>query len=214
MRTTVTLTCVRCGRTFDRWKATHEQAMKRGRKIYCSPQCNSLDLQEQSSQTISCDWCRTEFTKVKSQIRKHNFCGHRCAALYSNTHKTTGTRRSKLEVWLEERLRERYPDLAALFNAKGAIGSELDIHFPSLDLAFELNGIFHYEPIYGSEKLASIQNNDHRKFLACVESGIELCVIDVSWINYFKPARGQRILDILVGVVDAKIRRRVAESNG
>ena len=37
-----------------------------------------------------------------------------------------------------------------------AINSELDVYVPSLNLAFELNGIFHYEPIYGEKKLNQI----------------------------------------------------------
>jgi len=44
-----------------------------------------------------------------------------------------------------------YPDLVIHFNKKDAINSELDIYIPSLKLAFELNGIFHYEPIFGKE---------------------------------------------------------------
>ena len=78
----------------------------------------------------------------------HLFCNHSCAATYNITHKTVGTRRSKLEVWLESQLRELYPNLTLLPNDKTAINSELDFYFPELKLAFELNGIFHYEPIY------------------------------------------------------------------
>jgi hypothetical protein len=146
------------------------------------------------------------FTKRRDQIQKskHNFYGHPCAASYQNTHKTTGIRRSKLEVWLEEQLRQRYPDLEILFNAKEAINAELDIHFPSLNLAFELNGIYHYEPIYGPKKLASVQTNDCRRFQACLEKGIDLCVIDVSSMLHFKPNKGQRYLDIITHIVDER----------
>lgn len=77
------------------------------------------------------------------------------------------------------------------------------IYFPSLKLAFELNGIFHYEPIYGSDKLSSIQNNDHRKFAACHEAGISLCIIDTSKQTYFKPKSSQRFLDIITMTVTA-----------
>jgi hypothetical protein len=101
----------------------------------------------------------------------------------------------------EERLRERYPDLEILFNTKEAINAELDIHFPSLNLAFELNGIYHYEPIHGEEKLTSIQTNDHRKFAACTEKGISLCIIDVSMMKKFRPANGQRFLDIIIEIM-------------
>ena len=80
----------------------------------------------------------------------------------------------------------QYPNLEIHYNRKDAINSELDIYIPELELAFELNGIFHYEPIYGAEKLQQIQNNDDRKFQACLEKGISLCIIDTSSLKYFK----------------------------
>ena len=72
-------------------------------------------------------------------------------------------------------------------------------------LAFELNGIFHYEPIYGEKKLNQIQNNDTRKFQACLEKGIEMCMIDVSSLSYFKPANAKKYLDIVCGLIDMKM---------
>lgn len=133
------------------------------------------------------------------------FCNNHCSALYANSHKTVGTRRSKLEVWLEARLRELYPSLTLLPNDKTAINSELDFYFPELKLAFELNGIFHYEPIYGAEKLASIQNNDHRKFAACAEAGISLCIIDSSRMVHFKEPKARVFLDLIHNVVDQQL---------
>ena len=115
-----------------------------------------------------------------------------CAGTYNNTHKTHGTRRSKLEVWIEEQLTKLYPNLEIHFNQKDTINSELDIYIPSMKIAFELNGIFHYEPIFGEDQLNKIQNNDHRKFAACHEAGISLCVIDTSGQKYFKPKSSQR----------------------
>src|ERR1019366_2749034 len=106
-------------------------------------------------------------------------------ASHSNTHKTKGIRKSKLECWLENKLPLLYPNQTFHFNCKDAINSELDIYIPSLKLAFELNGIFHYEPIYGVNKLEQITNNDHRKFQACIENGIELCIIDTSNQKHF-----------------------------
>ena len=77
--------------------------------------------------------------------------------------------------------------------------------FPSLKLAFELNGIFHYEPIYGDKKLNSTQNNDKRKFQACLEKQIELCVIDTSQLKYFKKSNAQKYLDIVVFLINKKL---------
>ena len=147
--------------------------------------------------------------KVRSQIKLsksgNNFCSKSCAAKWNNAHRKHGTRRSKLEKWLEEQLTVLYPDLEFHFNRKDAINGELDIYVPSLNLAFELNGIFHYEPIYGNEKLGSIQNNDDRKIQACLERDIELCVIDTSSQKYFKPKTAQKYLDIVTTIVSARL---------
>ena len=202
----IELLCQHCGEIFTRTKGEIYTAVKgRSRRTFCSLRCNGLAKTARGIQIVTCEWCQQPFTKKRSQVKhtKHNFCGCSCAASYKNAHKETGTRRSKLEVWLEEQLRTHYPDLEILFNAKTAINSELDIHFPSLNLAFELNGIYHYEPIHGADKLASIQTNDHRKFAACADKGIALCVIDVSAMVYFKPAKGQKFLDIIADIVDA-----------
>ncbi len=137
---------------------------------------------------------------------KTKFCGSSCAAIYNNTHKTKGYRRSKLEIYLEEQLIKLYSGLEIHFNRKDTINSELDIYIPSLSLAFELNGLFHYEPIFGPEKLSKIQNNDQRKFQACLEKGIELVIIDSSQLEYFKIQSAQKYLDIITQIIDSKLK--------
>jgi len=136
---------------------------------------------------------------------KNFFCSSSCAALYNNTHKTKGIRKSKLEFFLEKELPLLYPDLEFHFNRKDAINSELDIFIPSMKLAFELNGIFHYEPIYGDLKLEQIQNNDSRKYQACLEKQIELCIIDTSNLKYFKESNAKPYLDIMVNIINSKL---------
>jgi hypothetical protein len=71
-------------------------------------------------------------------------------------------------------------------------------------LAFELNGIFHYEPIYGESKWSQIQNNDNRKFQACIENKIELCIIDVSSHVYYKKQSAMKFLSIITNIIDNK----------
>jgi len=99
----------------------------------------------------------------------------------------------------------RRTNLEIHFNRKDAIGSELDIYIPSLRLAFELNGIFHYEPIYGQSKLDQVQNNDVSKSKLCHEAQIDLCVIDTSHQKYFKPKTSQIFLDIVVSIVNGRL---------
>ena len=112
-------------------------------------------------------------------------------------------------MWLEQKLTILHPTLEFHFNKTDAINAELDIYIPSLKLAFELNGIFHYEPIFGKEKLKLSQNNDQRKFQACLEKNIELCVIDTSHQKYFKEQSSQKFLDIIKQTILKKMARTV-----
>lgn len=133
---------------------------------------------------------------------RSEFCNMSCATLYNNTHKEYGYRRSKLEQWIEEQLIILYPNLEIHFNRKDAINSELDIYIPSLRLAFELNGIFHYEPIYSQEQFEKIQNNDQRKFKLCIEHNISLCIIDTSNQKQFKESTSKKYLDIITNIIN------------
>ena len=155
---------------------------------YCSKQCYTIS--QTNKECVNCITCNKQILRTPSQIKNsksgHNFCSRHCSVTYHNTHKTTGNRRSKLESWLESKLISLYPDQKILFNDKTTINSELDIYFPYLKLAFELNGIFHYEPIFGIDKLNQVQNNDNRKFQACIEREIGLCIIDSSLMKNFK----------------------------
>lgn len=82
---------------------------------------------------------------------------------------------------------------------------ELDIFIPKLKLAFELNGIFHYEPIFGNEKLKMTQKNDKNKFQLCQENNISLCIIDTSALKYFKEQNAEKYLNIVTNVINESI---------
>lgn len=202
------LKCEQCSKTFLIEKKFIKSVLKRklNHYRYCSIACKSVALC--ACVTSKCGTCNTEVYRERKEMKKSKsqlaFCNRSCAAKYNNTHKTTGTRRSKLEIWLEEQLTILYPNLHIDYNKTSAIDSELDIYIPSLKLAVELNGIFHYEPIYGPEKLASIKNNDNRKFQACLERNIELAIIDTSMQNYFKSKSSQKYLEIICNLIDKK----------
>lgn len=177
----------------------------------CSRKCSkSLQSLKNGTQplNVSCKHCNKLFKKRQSECKKsksgNHFCNSSCAALYNNAHKTHGTRVSKLEVYLQEELSVLYPNLEFHFNRKDAILSELDIYIPSLKLAFELNGIFHYEPIFGEKKLNQVKNNDRRKFQACLERNIELCIIDSSELKHFKSKNAKKYLDIVISIINGR----------
>ena len=205
----VELTCDNCGKIFTRRRSRIK--FKIGRKAtktiktFCSQECRGVN----NKIIKPCANCGKLVSRQLHEFKENKsgniFCSKSCAATYNNLHKTTGTRRSKLEIWLEEQLRNQYPNLEILFNGKEAINAELDIHFPKLNLAFELNGIYHYEPIHGQEKLSSIQNNDGRKFQACLEKGIELCIIDSSKMVVFTMKGAEQYLKIILDIINLKI---------
>ncbi len=202
------LECSVCCNTFYQEKRVIQRVINdiKGHKSkFCSKKC--VNSTRNIPLTVQCKNCEIYFQKTQTEIRKNtnHFCSQSCAATYNNTHKTKGTRISKLEVWLLEQLTICYPDIEIHYNRKDAINSELDIYIPSLKLAFELNGIFHYEPIYGPDKLQQIQNNDDRKFQACLERKIELVIIDTSSQKYFKDKTSLKFLNIIKTIIESKL---------
>lgn len=104
-----------------------------------------------------------------------------------------------------------YPTIGFLWNSREILdGLELDIYVPKYKLAFELNGLFHYEPVSGSDKLDQIRNRDRGKFQRCIERKISLCVIDTTSMNYFKEDKAQKFLEVIRRIIDE---RQMAESN-
>ena len=202
-RVMISLTCCVCQQPFNRLKKKILSNYKEGRQhIYCSNKCQGSHRSEKGFEFVTCTECFTPFTKIKSQIRSsNNFCNRSCANSYNNKNKTHGIRRSKYEVQLEKILKETYPTLLIKFSDKTIIGSELDVYIPSLKLAFEIQGIFHYEPIFGQEKLDQIQKNDLLKVSVCQQLGIKLYHIDISKLKRCTEKNcakyNQAVLDIL-----------------
>lgn len=214
-RANIPLECKHCGKTFWTKKHTIQLALRKRQKYedgdftkgekntgdYCSQTCKGLFGAK--FQSVICKNCGKEFVKKFTQIKNspNHFCSQSCAATYNNKNKSHGYRRSKLEVYLEEQIELHYPELHCSYNGHDTIGSELDFYFPTLKLAIELNGIFHYEPIYGDDKLNKIQNNDQQKFKSCIEKEIELCIIDSSKCKYLTSVIKKEFWEIVRGVI-------------
>lgn len=215
--------CKYCEKIIDEKKIKQKLKdiyLKKSKNIFCNNSCSGKffgkiqrinRIKKYMDNPLICKQCKNLIPYEKSKYKlndlkykkiKHIFCNQKCAATYNNTHKTKGIRKSKLEFFLERELSLLYPNLDFHFNRKDAIDSELDIYIPSLKLAFELNGIFHYKPIYGEEKLRKTQNNDNRKFQACLERGIELCIIDSSSLKYFKESNARPYLNIITDIIN------------
>lgn len=191
--------CKNCNKEIEKRKIDK----KRYKNSFCSSKCSYEYRTNNTTTKKQCINCGIVFSSRLKENRK--FCSSSCAAIFNNKNKSTGGRRSKLELYIEEKLTSIFPELEILFNTKEVIGSELDIYIPSLNIAFELNGIFHYEPIFGSKKFEQIKSNDANKTIACYEHGIDLCVIDTTSQKYFKKSSSDKFLEIIIKIIDERI---------
>ena len=115
--------CYICDNIFYKEKKLINQHLKNKNNNRYSIKFCSMICRNESKITkvsVNCKNCNIEFDKRKFEFEKslNHFCSHSCHATYTNTHKTTGTRRSKLEIWLEEQLIILYPNLEIHFNKK------------------------------------------------------------------------------------------------
>lgn len=180
MSTMISLICPQCNNNFKRQIRSVNRNKKHNLTNFCSFKCSN-DMRTVLSNThITCTECDSTFIKQKSQIKRseNHFCSRSCSTRYNNKHKTHGTRRSKLEIYIESKIKSEFPDLEFKANDKSIISSELDFYFPALNLAIEINGPLHYKPIYGKDKLIQIQNNDALKVATCSNADIKLAIIN------------------------------------
>ncbi len=183
-------------------KGCHKQGISLlfGKNPYSSLlEYSGVNLNQQLKQPpvqVSCKECNTVFTKYANEIKRslNHFCSNSCSATYNNKHKEFGCRRSKLEEHIEKVLSKDLPDLEVKYSSKVEINSELDVYIPSLKLAFEIQGIFHYEPIFGQEKLDQIQKNDLEKIQRCEELNIKLIHIDTRTQKRFTEKSSEKYL--------------------
>jgi hypothetical protein len=210
-RELISIECSVCHQPFKRKKHYVQAGIKANREVTCSPVCK-YNQKRKPRQDIPCKQCGVTISCLEAELIKHtkrrynnHFCSRRCKGIYGAAHRTTGANRSKLEQWLEIHLKTMYPMLNIKFNDTSAIGAELDIYLPTLQLAFELNGPFHYEPIFGQDKLEKTQQRDKMKFHLCSASSIDLCVIDTTQHPYFKEKYGQVFLDIITKIINERI---------
>lgn len=133
---------------------------------------------------VKCKECGVKVEKRNSELKRYNnaFCSKSCSTKYGNKHKLYGNHaRSKFEKWLEKTIPKDFPKLKPIFNDRKVLnGLELDIYFPTLGLAFEINGPTHYIPIYGADELLLKKASDNRKKCRAYRRNITLRTINVS----------------------------------
>lgn len=169
---------------------------------YCSSAC--VRKGKMTGEYKKCKNCEVEVYRSISEIRKNEniFCGHSCKAIFWNKEKNYGVNRSKIEIWIEDEIKKRY-DFEILFNDRKILSNlELDIYIPDFNIAFELNGIFHYQPIFGAEKLKVTENNDLRKFKECENKNIQLYVLDITDSKKFNKENDKKYLDFILDKIE------------
>lgn len=207
-QTKIELECPECLKPFFRSKNVIQSKFgkyNKNNKIYCSFECSAKH--KTYAKNVLCKQCNKNFIKSLNQIKKikNHFCSRSCAAKYNNTHKVKGYRRSKLEQWLEITIKKIFPNIEMICNGTD-INHELDIYFPKLKLAVELNGIFHYKAIYGINKLISTQDNDNKKIQACLEANIHLLIIDTSFQKRFTPKTSTKFLNEICNEINLRLK--------
>lgn len=207
----LTVSCEVCKKDITKKRRYIQRNRKRSNHVTCSGSCaRQLSATGKNFVRRDCPACskpvRRTLTALKRSKSKNIFCSSSCSTHYNNLRRPVGLRRSALEIWIEKKLKELYPNLKMTFNHKNVIGSELDIYVPEFKMAFELNGFFHYYRItkdkYGSFKLRQTKKNDLRKAEACKKAGIDLTVINTSKMGHFTFSKSSRYLKPITKKID------------
>ena len=150
-----------------------------------------------------CGACGKNIAKVNSIVTKRKskkiFCSKKCELSFNTKYKRYGGKRSYLEIFIEKQLDVKYPTLKIQYNKKTLIDSELDIYIPTLKIGIEINGIYHYKPIYGESKLKYIKKNDRRKLYECKKRNVKLFIVNT---NRWKKRTDEDYLNDVIKIIN------------
>ena len=170
------LQCLHCNKDVLKFKS---EIRKNPDKVFCNNSCASFyNKRPDNRKTYFCKFCNKPSLKFESDIHSKNifFFFFFTSKYYSQF--TKRKEKSNLEIFILQKLIENFPYLYVLCSDREQCsGLELDFYFPDLNLAIEVNGPIHYDPIYGETYLQNIQERDNRKSKICENKNIELRTI-------------------------------------
>ncbi len=208
-----TLACDNCCKIFpvtpNQWYARRKAKRDRGLMTYCGIDCRFAGQGKLKNPLTkcSCKECGKEVLRSAKDIRRvsNSFCNASCSVTYTNKRQRKGRSRSKIEIYLEDKLSTEFSFLNFKFNDRTAIGLELDIYLPDLKMAFEVNGIFHYLPIFGLKPFEETEERDKRRREMCNYMGISLTEIDISKMGKFTFKSAFPIFEIIAEQITSKL---------
>ena len=226
-KTILTIPCEWCKKEFQKDNCQVEKNKRNNKKNFCSRKCVSQWTQKMGLKQISkypkvieliCLHCGKKFIRSHQKYRDNvikkgslYFCSVKCRKnLYQYL---TRSFRSSLEIWIEEKLTNLYPSLEIVYNDRNTIGMELDIYIPSLELSFELNGIYHYKPIYGIDKFTKVLYKDIKKEHECKTQHIDLYVLDCKTFSHLNEETDKIYLNEIVKRIEEKLGSELTELN-
>lgn len=177
-RPKTTCVCAYCGNRFEKETSQLSKPRYSGRD-FCSTKCLGMHKHDNGTVSCLCAECKQPMVKIRSEYERHTnlFCSHSCSATFNNRLRKSA-RRSKIEIEFFDRLQSAFPSIEMLPNDRTMLdGMEVDIAIPSLQMAIEWNGLVHFSPIWGEEKLVDVQNRDRRRIELASRKDINLIVI-------------------------------------
>lgn len=202
----VDVKCDQCNKTYKISQAAYNRRLKvdPNHKFYCSKKChnNALCKNEHRYYTkyiTKCDYCGKDIIRTGWQLEQTKYPLHFCCRKHQGRYLLllgifTKTR-SCLEEKIENYIKQNYSNINVKFNDREVcFGYELDIYFPDLKIAFEINGPLHSKNIFGTVLLKEIQKRDKLKKKICLSKHIKLIVVDAK-MNYNKNNNALQIFE-------------------
>jgi hypothetical protein len=185
-------------------KVSAQNARKKLIEIYEKDPRKKLEIIEKIKEkntkprvVFICPVCQKELMITKNEFKTKKYCSRVCRNKIIN--KKNNGQRSIAEVFLEKKLKETFPLLTIEFNNRTLLnGLELDVYIPSINMAIEWNGIYHYKKIRDNDLFDKTKEKDTRKLLECRELGVYLYVVkDLTSNKKFIEEETEKIINLV-----------------